>query len=109
MFRKWYYKRRIKNELKNCNYKDVSDAIEKNLSGKTYIQPLATLLNNLKQNPSFDTAYELIIAYPKFLNYFWLGNEDSKSTHTQIMTLDMTKDWYKEFKTWLEEEMVEHN
>ena len=32
-----------------------------------------------------------------------------KSTHTQIMTLDMTKDWYKEFKTWLEEEMVEHN
>ena len=81
MFRKWYYKRRIKNELKNCNYKEVSDAIEKNLSGKKYIQPLATLLNNLKQNPSFDTAYANN-RLSKISKLLWLGNEVKINSHS---------------------------
>ena len=77
----WSLKRKLRKQLKGCNYEMAKVMLTRKYSNSVIPNELARLLDGIVSNPGFDTAFDLIKFDSSFLVFFELARHGGFTQH----------------------------
>ena len=77
----WFAKRKLRKQLKGCNYEMAKEMLIRRFSNAVIRNELVHLFDKFVANPGFDTAFDLIKFDSNFLALFELARDGGFTEH----------------------------